>query len=161
MALSVLGASPASEAGPAGSDQTAADPGSSPSSAQPRLDGPRRLEIVKTNLCRPPSPLGLVFEGDDVPVPTLRYTEYAEPAPQPTRIDLCAGWLFSYLQSAGEPVRPADVVRAARQAGYNRRLLYRARQILGSFIVDLGTAPNDPRKRWTLAAPAPGNRPST
>ena len=86
--------------------------GRRPAGAESRLDGPRRLEIVKTNLCRHPPPLGLIFEGENVAVPTLRYTEYVEPPPQPTQADLCAGWLFHFLDAAGEPVKPADAVRA-------------------------------------------------
>ena len=65
-------------------------------------DGPRRLEVVKTNLCRHPPPLGLTFEGHDVPVPALRYTQLVEPLPQPTHLDLCTHWLFQFLSDAGE-----------------------------------------------------------
>jgi hypothetical protein len=163
MALSVVGNLPQA-AGPVGGvpgtmpplgvDPDEADP--APALAVPHFDGPRRLEIVKTNLCRHPPPLGLIFEGENVVVPTLRYTEYVEPAPEPTQTDLCAGWLFHFLDAAGEPVKPADAVRAAREAGYSRRTVYRARNILGGLVVDLGTGIRDPHKRWTLpAAPSP------
>jgi hypothetical protein len=87
-----------------------------------------------------------------VPVPTLRYTEYAEPPPLPTQLDLCARWLYQYLTRAGEPVKPADVVRAAGDAGFPRRTLYRTRQALDGFVVDLGPSAHDPHKRWALAA---------
>jgi hypothetical protein len=117
------------------------------------FDGPRRLEVVKTNLCRHPPPLGLIFEGENVPVPSLRYTELVEPAPQPTHLELCTDWLFQFLTDAGEPVKPADVIRAAAEAGFHERTLYRARRVLAGWIVDLGNSPHDPRKRWTLADP--------
>jgi hypothetical protein len=124
--------------------------------ARPDLDGLRRFEVVKTNLCRHPPPLGLVFEGHEVPVPTLRYTAYVEPLPLPTQLDLCARWLYQYLIAAGEPVKPADVVRAASDAGFPRSTLYRARQALAGFVVDLGSSAHDPHKRWALAAaPSP------
>ena len=126
-----------------------------PVRAVPHLDGPRCLEIVKTNLCRHPPPLGLIFEGENVAVPTLRYTEFVEPAPQPTQTDLCAGWLFHFLNAAGEPVKPADAIRAAREAGYSRATVYRARNLLGGLVVNLGTGPYDPQKRWTFAAEPP------
>ena len=123
--------------------------------AQTPFNGLRRLEVVKTNLCRHPPPLGLIFEGQDVPVPVLRYTELVEPPPQPTHVDLCAHWLFQYLGAAGEPVKPADAVRAAKEAGFPRHTLYRARQSLAGWVVDIGSGPHDPRKRWALAqAPA-------
>ena len=117
-----------------------------------RVGGPRLLEIVKTNLCRRPPPLGLIIEGDGLGVPTLRYTRYVEPAPEPTRTDLCASWLFHYLDAAGGPVKPAAAIVAAREAGYSRATLYRARKILGGLVVDLGDRPRDPDKLWTLAA---------
>jgi hypothetical protein len=115
--------------------------------------GLRRFEVVKTNLCRHPPPLGLTFEGEGLLVPTLHYTEYVEPPPPPTQLDLCARWLLHYLTAAGAPVRPADVVQAAREAGFPRRTLYRARQALTGAIVDLGNSPRDPHKRWALAGP--------
>ena len=154
MALSVLGALPASAAGSA-VEPPIADPipaGPGPASTESYVDGPRRLEIVKTNLCRPPSPLGLVFEGENVPVPTLRYTEYVEPAPQPSQTDLCAGWLYAFLESAAEPLKPVDVIRAAREAGFSRTTLYRARNLLSGLVVDLGHSTRDPNNRWALAA---------
>jgi hypothetical protein len=113
-----------------------------------RFDGPRCLEIVKTNLCRHPPPLGLIFEGEDVPVPTLRYTEYVEPAPEPTLTDLCADWLLGFLAAAGEPVKPIEAIQAAQEAGYTRTTLYRARSRLGNRVVDVGRGPYDPYKRW-------------
>ncbi len=135
MALSVAGSTPAV-------------PG-----VEPGLDGPRVLEIVKTNLCRHPPPLGLIFEGEDVPVPTLRYTEYdvgADGRP-PSQTDLCADWLLGFLKAAGEPVRPADAMQAGGAAGYSRRTVYRARNTLDRLVIDLGTGPYDPHKRWALA----------
>jgi hypothetical protein len=120
-----------------------------------RLDGPRLLEIVKTNLCRRPPALGLIIEGHGLGVPTLRYTRYVEPAPEPTRTDLCASWLFHYLDAAGGPVKPADIVLAAKETGYSRATVYRARKLLGGLVIDLGNRPHDPNKRWALAATLP------
>ena len=87
-----------------------------------------------------------------MPVPTLRYTEFVEPPPPPSHTDLCARWLLQFLAAAGEPVKPAHVVRAAAEAGFPRRTLYRARKALAGVVVDLGSSPRDPNKRWTLAA---------
>ena len=135
------------------------------SQSPPALDRLRRLEVVKTNLCRQPPPLGLFLEepsgesaGLDPSVPILRYTEYSEPPAPPTHLELCARWLLDFL-AAGEPARPADVIRAAREIGFSRPTVYRARQILAGAIVDLGTSLRDPNKRWTLApspSPPPG-----
>ena len=110
--------------------------------------GTRRLEIVKSNLCRIPPPLSLVFEGEERAVPTLRYGEWVQPAAPPTRTALCARWIYEFLQAAGEPVRPVEVVRAAAEAGYSRRLVYRARKSLVGWVVDVGKGLYDPQKRW-------------
>jgi len=154
MALSIIGNLPGTAgAGIAPNPDQAGPPAGTPppAGAGSRFDGPRVLEIVKTNLCRHPPPLGLTFEGQDVTVPTLRYTEYLEPVREPTQTDLCAGWLYHYLHAGGEPVKPADAIRAAGEEGYSRRTVYRARNILGGLVVDLGTGPYDPHKCWALA----------
>ncbi len=124
----------------------------SPSPPQPVT---RRLEVVKTNLCRHPPPLALRFEGEGVAVPTLHYSEWVEPPPPPTQLDLCARWLIDYLADADSPVKPADVVRAAVEQGFSRPTLYRARQALAGKVIDLGNSPHDPNKRWTLVPPSP------
>ena len=153
LALSWVGAPPAT---PLASPTDPAAPATPAPRSQTPFDGPRRLEVIKTNLCRHPPPLCLIFEGQNVPVPVLRYTELVEPRPQPTHLDLCARWLFQYLSDAAEPVKPADVIRAAGQAGFPQRTLYRARRALAGWVVDLGNSPHDPHKRWALAeAPAP------
>jgi hypothetical protein len=94
-----------------------------------------------------------------VSVPTLRYTNLDEALhqhlPLPGHLDLCARWLLQYLAEAGAPVRPADVVQAAGQAGFSRATLYRARQTFQDSIVDLGNSPYDPHKRSALAAASP------
>jgi hypothetical protein len=149
------GPAPAAELAPAGELAPAAGPASAPPQAGPPsgLGELRRLEVVKTNLCRHPPPLALIFEGENVPVPTLRYTDYVEPPPPPTQLDLCARWLLQFLAEAGQPVKPAGVVRAAADMGFPRPTLYRARQALAASILDLGSSPHDPHKRWTLAVP--------
>ena len=119
-------------------------------SGDPDFNGPRRLEVVKTNLCRYPPPLGLVFEGEAACVPSLRYLAQLPEAPPPTHSRLCADWLLSFLTAAGRPVKPHDVVEAARQAGFPHRTLYRARRALAGLVVDLGNSPHDPAKRWSI-----------
>ena len=91
-----------------------------------------------------------MLEGEDLGVPTLRYGEYVEPPPEPSETDLCARWILEYLGAAGEPVRPAELVRAAGEEGYSRSMVYRARRSLGALVVDVGKNRQDPRKRWRL-----------
>ena len=117
----------------------------------------RRLEVVKTNLCRRPPPLGLLFQGENVPVPTLCYSAFDETwlehPSQPTQVNLCARWLLGFLAQAGAPVKPSDLVRAAAEQNFSRNTLYRARHALADSIVELGNSLRDPNKRWTLPSP--------
>lgn len=113
-------------------------------------NGPRRLELVKTNLTRYPKPLGVEFveEGEGV---RLRYTD-AAPASyrEPTQADECGEWLLALLDEAGEPVQPKEAVKAAEADGFSRMTLYRARKKLDGTVVDTAD-PHDPENRWALA----------
>ena len=62
--------------------------------------------------------------------------------------------LVNLLQAAGEPVKPADAVRAAGEAGFSRATLYRARSLLGALVIEQGKSGRDPNKRWALVDPA-------
>jgi hypothetical protein len=118
---------------------------------EPDRNGPRRLEIVKTNLCRYPPALGVAFESRGGGAPVLRYGDPPRPYRRPTRTDDCAAWLLQHLEEAGEPLRPKDVIQAAAEAGFSPATVRRARNQLGDRIVDAGSSPLDPKKRWKLA----------
>ena len=119
-------------------------------SGEPDLNGPRRLEVVKINLCAYPPPLGLVFEAGSGSVPSLRYFAHPPEIAPPTHARLCADWLLAFLTGAGAPVKPRDVVEAARQAGFPRRTLYRTRRALKDQVVDVGSSHRDPGKHWAV-----------
>ena len=68
----------------------------------------------------------------------------------PSHSRLCADWLLAFLTGAGAPVKPRDVVEAARQASFPCRTLYRTRRALAGRIVDVGGRPRDPGKRWAI-----------
>jgi hypothetical protein len=117
---------------------------------EPDRNGPRRLEIVKTNLCRYPPALGVQFESTGGGAPLLRYGEPPRPYRPPTRTDDCAAWLLEYLAEAGGPVRPKDVVEAAKLAGFSRATVYRAQNEMRTRIVDIETSRENAGKRWAL-----------
>jgi hypothetical protein len=129
---------------------------------QPDLNGPRRLEVVKTNLCRYPPALGVAFDppatgsASSGGAPILRYTDASEPYRRPTQTEECGIWLLDLLAHAGEPLRPKEIVAAAKKAGFTRATLYRARKELGDCIVDRGSGPYDPLKTWASAGSAEG-----
>jgi len=131
------------------------------SGPQPDRNGPRQLEVVKTNLGRYPPPLGVLLvpppgstEEEDG-VPRLRYTEPPKSYRPPTQVDECAAWLVEYLEHAQEPRQPKHVLAAAMEAGFTRTTVYRARKRLGGKIVEIGTGLQDPYKRWALASGGP------
>jgi hypothetical protein len=124
------------------------------SGPQPDRNGPRRLEVVKTNLCRYPQPLGLVFEDGENDAPHITYTDPPAPYQEPTQTDQCAEWLLDTLSAAGEPLRPKDLRAQARDAGYSRSVLYRARRQLGDRITDTHNK-NSSTNHWTLTDPHP------
>jgi KaiC/GvpD/RAD55 family RecA-like ATPase len=102
----------------------------------PDRNGPRKLEVIKSNLSRYPDPLGITLEplpdGDAVkPVYALEApTRYQET----TVVDEAGSWLVGYLADAGAPVKPSDVVAAAAAEGYSRATIYRARELLDQVV---------------------------
>ncbi len=139
---------------------------------QPDRNGPRRLEVVKTNLCRYPEALGVVFEepvpppdparpardtGDPAApptdwdaVPVLRYTAAPRPYREPTQADACADWLLETLRQAGQAMRPKEILALAREAGFTQGVVYRARHRLIGQVIDT-EAHRSPRNQWALA----------
>jgi hypothetical protein len=69
-------------------------------------------------------------------------------------------WLADlvFLLPADDQFRPFP---SLREMSAGLRDVYRARQALSSLIVDLGSGPHDPRKRWTLAQLVPSPDEST
>jgi len=113
-------------------------------------NGPRRLEVVKTNLSRQPPPLIVVLEETPAGLPVLRYRRETPAVPEPEVTRLCALWLVEYLAGAGE-ARPKEILAAASQAGFGRTLVYLARRALGAHIIEVGHSLHDPARRWRLA----------
>jgi hypothetical protein len=103
---------------------------------EPDRNGPRRLEIVKTNLgCYPP-PLGVEFLPQHPAGALLQYGPPPQPYRAPTRLELCQTWLLDTLRQEGAPLAPADLLELAREAGYSRTTFYDARAALGDQIRD-------------------------
>jgi hypothetical protein len=134
---------------------------------EPDRNGPRRLEVIKTNLCRYPPPLGVRFvedgggsrqeepegarDGDPArAVPRVVYGPAPKAYRKPTQTEACAAWLLKTLQEAGAPLQPKKVLALAQEQGFTRTTLYRARRELAGVVVH--TAPNrSPDNLWALA----------
>ena len=123
---------------------------------EPDKNGPRKIEVVKTNLGEYPPDMGILFEK--TPPEGLRLTwtinapkRYSEEAPlAPTVRDNARGWLLAYLAEVGEPVAPKQAVIDAQDAGISQATLYRARaELEGQVVNSLGH--KAPGNCWQLA----------
>lgn len=111
------------------------------------LNGPRRLDLVKTNLGPYPDSLGVELrrEGERVqfvygPAPDYERTE--------TKADNVEDWLIEFLGENG-PTRPAEVVDAAEEQGYGRTVVYAARRKLAARILNT-EGYRSPKNCWCL-----------
>ncbi len=111
------------------------------------LNGPRRVEIAKTNLGPYPEPLGLtLIEQDGRAV--FEYGEAPAVESRETKSNDCESWLIAYLEEAGAS-KPSDVVADAEEEGFNQRMVYRARKALGDRIRNTAGY-RSPKNQWIL-----------
>ncbi len=124
--------------------------------SKPDPNGPRKLQVIKSNLGRHPEPLGVLLEPlcDGEHVKVVYDADAPEPYEAPTERDEAAEWLLDYLEAAGEPVSPKEVVAAAKDAGIGRAMIYRARETLSAEIVNTGGR-RSPANKWALASDQP------
>jgi hypothetical protein len=122
---------------------------------KPDRNGPRRLEVVKSNLARYPEPLGMVFKPMHPKGAWIEYTtDLPQPYHQPTKAEECSAWLTNLLEESGA-TRPQEIVERAEAEGFSRRTVYRAREALGKRIVDT-EGHKHPENRWALAGSEEG-----
>ena len=100
------------------------------------LNGPRRLDLVKTNLGPYPDPLGI--ELQTAPDGHVKFAYGAAPSfdaaadddkPDPET------WLIDFLETNG-PTPYRDILAEAEAADINKTALYRARKKLGARVID-------------------------
>jgi len=117
----------------------------------PEMDrnGPRRLEVIKTNLARYPEPIGVEFQPLHPRGVWLQYGDAPQRYHEPTKLDECAAWLLQVLEESEEPLKPKDIIEMARAEGYSRAMVYRAREQLGEQIVNT-QGRQSPDNAWTL-----------
>jgi hypothetical protein len=133
---------------------------------EPDRNGPRRLEVIKTNLCRYPAPLGVRFvedgggssQGPDGAqdgvaawaVPRVVYGPAPKPYRKPTQTEACAAWLVDTLREAAVPQQPKKVLALAQEQGFTRATVYRARRELEGVVVHMGNK-RSPGSLWALS----------
>lgn len=110
-------------------------------------NGPRKLSILKSNLCRIPDPIGCEFMSLH---PTGVFIQWDAKAPEPyrapTKLEECQLFLERLLKDT-EPMPPKDIVGMARDEGFSRDLVFSARKALGSKIRNTGGY-KDPNNEW-------------
>jgi hypothetical protein len=124
------------------------------------LNDPRRMEVLKTNLCRYPEALGVAFRTleKDPQVAEIVYGDVPTGYQEPTRQAKCAGWLLGVLREGGE-LPPAELVSMAAEAGFSRATLFRARRELGAQVLDT-RGRRYPDNKWALAPDVAGRKKS-
>lgn len=118
----------------------------------PTIDrnGPRRLEVVKTNLTQYPPSIGMRFEQVGDGGVRLLYGDAPSTYTEPTKFDYCIEWLRELLEDG--PMSPGEIVEVAEEEGYGRTMIYRARERLQADIENtLGR--QDPGNQWRLRNP--------
>ena len=118
--------------------------------AEPDRNGPRRLEVLKTNLTRYPRPIGLELIPRHPKGVLLKYGPVPERYEAPTKIDSCTDWLLAVLEELGEPAKPAELVELAADEGYGRALVYKSKKLLEGQIINT-RGRKDPHNKWALA----------
>lgn len=121
---------------------------------EPDRNGPRKMQVLKTNLAAYPDPVGCEF----VPLyPTgvmLKWGREPEEYEKPTEADKCESWLIELLTTRGA-MRPKEIIEEALNAGYSRATVYRTRENLTGRIVDT-EGRQSPKNEWMLSEGAPG-----
>lgn len=119
----------------------------------PEMDrnGPRRLEVLKTNLTHYPPALGIKFKPLKPSGIRLDYGEAPKAYEQVSKMEQCGEWLIQMLEEARDPIQVKDIVARSEEKGFSRSTLFRARKYLGSLIEDTeGT--RSPTNQWTLTS---------
>ncbi len=98
-------------------------------------NGPRELKVLKNNLGAYPKPLGFTFErlypdGAKLQWDLNAPREYREP----TQLDECKEWLEDLLCSTPEGIKVKEVLAMGAEHGFNRTMIFRARDELGGNI---------------------------
>lgn len=110
------------------------------------LNGPRRLELAKTNLGPYPAPLGVEIT-ETAGVKQFVYGD--APSGEKNTLDECKAWLLDLISDG--PVSSKEALQAGEEAGYNRDTVFDARASLLSENVIVNTKGTHHRgNKWAL-----------
>ena len=108
-------------------------------------NGPRKLEVLKTNLCEYPPAIGLELIRRDEGV-DMQWGPVASGPERKGYQESCKVWLEALMRSNGE-MKPGMVIRMAQEEGYTKNTLYRVKDALGKKIGSTRVK-HDPETRW-------------
>lgn len=99
-------------------------------------NGPRKLRVLKTNLCPYPKPLLMTFtpSPNDPAVSFVDYGEIQAPEIPDNTTGECADWLLKILETG--PKTYAGLVKMADKKGFSENVLQFARKTLDWQVVD-------------------------
>lgn len=122
--------------------------------AQADRNGPRRVEIVKTNLGPYPDPIGfLLKDGIKGGVVLVWDTKAPEKFKDRTKLDDAREWLEDFLRDEmeGKPAKPKEIIKVAEeQMDISRKLIFEARNELRAHIRNtIGRQARDNCWQWS------------
>lgn len=113
--------------------------------AEPNPNGPREMRMMKNNI----GPIADSLAFEFVPLhPKGVGLKWTCGAPKRYHQPTCEDWLAEYMQAAGEPLKPADIIEIGEAQGFSRRSVYRARRLLGAQIRDTEENLKNPNNMW-------------
>ena len=98
-------------------------------------NGPREIQMVKSNIGKYPDPIGLAFQPwpNNSEVALLIYTVAPQPYSEPSKVESAICWLVTLLEEEG-PLPPADILEQGQKDGHSRSTLYRARKAADQIV---------------------------
>jgi len=123
-------------------------------SAEANRNGPRRVEIVKTNLGPYPDALGFALkDGVDGGVVLVWDAKAPEKFKDRTKLDDAREWLEDFLRDEmeGKPAKPKEIIKVAEeQMDISRKLIFEARNELRAHIRNtIGRQARDNCWQWS------------
>ena len=115
------------------------------------LNGPRRLDLAKTNVGDYPTPIGIKLVKDPAGRTLFEYGQAAD-VESGTQRDAAAEWLVDALELAGEPLSQAEIVKQGLEEEYSRPTVLRALDALeqaGQIVPTKGRKVTG--NKWALA----------
>jgi len=111
-------------------------------------NGPRRLQVIKSNLAPSPPPLNLTYTTAGAALFDLTFEQLEEPELPQTLTGQCAEWLKGIL--AEGPMSYNDLKPLAHKDGFSENTLQRARKMLDWQVADT-IGPKAQGNQWVLA----------